>query len=232
MLMRRLLAPAVLLPLFALAAARDAPAGVVFRLGAFQQTSSGTGSFEVIIANKGGGPAVDIAGFSFQLSVPDPAVSGVVFQGVSTQTVSNPYIFNGIGAATVDSNFQFSFDAFPNSTFVASDTDFANDAVTLGPDSSFGLGLVTYSFDPGGSGGSVPVSFVDVNGAGTSLSDGNGNAILFTAEGGSIELQSVPEPSTLAIGLLVAACLGLSLRRRASVAAQPSAEGDAGSNPS
>lgn len=208
------------LGLAVLAGAGTAEANIVMRLADFQQSPSGTGSFEVLLDNNGVS-SVYVAGFSFQLDLPTP--SGVQYQGVSTATVSAPYVFAGVGGETFlgAGNFDFSNDAFPNTSFSASDIDWLSSAadpvnpglpaIEVAGGTTFGLGLVTYSFLPGGPGGLVPVNFV---GAGTSLSNANGDPITFTAEGGNIELQAVPEPSTFAIGLLAAGAIALAARRR------------------
>lgn len=178
-----------------------AHAGLILSVGDYQQTSATGGTFEITLSNTDS-QTYHVASFSFGLML--PASSGVQFAAVSTATVAHDYIFDGTGAASVDPNFMFSFDVFPNTDFTASDTEFTMLSIAVAPGISFGLGLVTYEIGPGPPAGTVPISFVA---SGTSLSDADGNAIPFTSQGGSIQVQGVPEPSTLILLASAAATL-------------------------
>ena len=191
---------------------RPALAGSVMSIGNVTGPTAGEGTFEVLLSNPAGGQSVDVASFSFELMV--PANSGVEFTGVSTSTLSAPYIFDGTGGSTVDPTFTLSLDAFPNTDFKGSDTEFTYPSISLAPGSVFGLALVSYSVSPSAPPGDVQITFV---GDGTSLSDAEGKGIDFTKDitQGVIHIAgaAVPEPSSFVMAV-VGVAAGLVVLRR------------------
>ena len=134
-----------------------------------------------------------------------PSGSGVQFSSATTNSMPT-YIYGTLQSPP------FTFDTFPNLDTTVSDTDFsAPGFVTLTTGESVGLGNFGYSVASGTATGPITVSLVP---AGTSLSDGNGNAVSFDPVNGTIAVAPLPEPGTcLLCGL---ASLGaLIVRRRA-----------------
>ncbi len=85
---------------------------------------------------------------------------------------------------------------FPNIDFVAGDVSMtAPGSVTLNPGDILGLIHVTFS----AAAGLVPGAVVPVALGETSLSDGNGDPVAFSAVGGTITMTTVPERSSLAV---------------------------------
>jgi hypothetical protein len=159
-------------------------------------------TLEIDLTNTG--PAVNVAGFSFEISV--PTSSGVTFTGADTST-SATYIFAGnslFGPIISSSPPGTTLDAGDLAATLGSFT-------TVGPGATtFGLGLV--SFDVAGSAtGTATVSF---NSSITTLTAPDGSNIpINTLNNGTITIQSpspVPEPATffpVALGLLGLSCL-------------------------
>ena len=171
-----------------------------------------TGTFDITITNTGPS-AVDISSFSIEPTL-SPA-SGVHFTDVTMATTLT-YIF--AGSSGVSASAPFSYNTFPTSDFVATDSSFAtNGYQTIGAGTTLGLAHVLYSVDTGTPSGSVPVT-LDLTG--TALTDVAGNFLSFTPANGTITIASraVPEPSAV---LLVAVGGGLMFlrRRRRTIAA-------------
>jgi hypothetical protein len=190
------------------AGAKQARADLLMQVSDSTALVGGTGSFEVSLTSTGG--SFDVAGFSFELSV--LGASGVTFTGVDTSTVINPYIFG-----TFQSPPPFSFDTFPNTSFTASDVDFALPGfTTLNSGDTFALGRVTYQIAANATPGPATVSFLDL-GVATSLSDVTGASIAFTTSNGTIDIRpnGVPEPSTLLVTAIGMSSAWVFRRRRA-----------------
>lgn len=184
-------------------------ADLIMAVDTIQGPTGGVGSFEVSLTNTGPSD-VTVGGFSIQLNVG----AGVQFTGVSTATAANPYIFLGTGTGSVDPNFKFSTDTFPNSSFTASDTEWADptNGIKVTSGAVFGLALVTYSVVDPYLSGDVPISFLF---PGTSLSDPNSVSLTFNTQGGVIHLRGVPEPSSVAMTVIGFAAIALvRIRRR------------------
>jgi hypothetical protein len=160
---------------------------------------NGSGAFDVTLSNPGPS-AITVGGFSVQLSV--PGGSAVNFSGVSTNPTTAPYLFAGTGVVAVF-GVPFSFDTFPNQSFIASDV-FATPltGVTVNPGDKYGLGHVTFDVLSALAkvGDVIPVTL----GGTTALSDEMGNDIPFTREDGSITIT--PEPASILIWALVGMC--------------------------
>lgn len=199
----RLVAMAVLLAsFFVLAPARGVDAQVILSIGNYSPATPTPGStgnqFDVLITNTGS--PVTVGFFAFQLQV--APLSGITFTNVVRP--ASGYLFGAYNPPE-----PLSLDTFPNTTFTASDpADLPTPpAVTLNTGSSFKLGQVTYSVGAGVSPGAmIPVNFIA---AGTSLDNGLGNAVPFTTQPGQITVDAVPEPSTLAIGAVIAGVAGV-----------------------
>jgi hypothetical protein len=162
-----------------------------------------TGAFNVFLTDTGG--TFQIGGFGLDVSVPN--VSGIQFSGATANTTP-AYIFGTLQSPP------FTFDTFPNTDTTVSDTDFiAPGFVTLTAGESVGLGNFGYSVASGTANGPITVSLVP---GGTSLSDGNGNAVAFSSVDGTITVSPLPEPGTCFLCGL--ASLGaLIVRRRARI---------------
>ncbi len=167
-----------------------------------------TGNFDILLTNTGPN-VVSIGAFSFEISTASPNIN---LTGASTSTTQTraPYIFEGDSFA--DSN------GLPLATSTGqslSASDIPNDGVPAlirGSGATVSLGEVSYSIALSAALGPVRVTFSPVQ---TSLSDGVGNPLDFTAVNGEITITPIPEPTQ--IPLLVAGLGALSLlykRRR------------------
>jgi hypothetical protein len=158
--------------------------------------ASGAGTFEFLLidTDPSGSPAYNVAGFSFELSV--PSSSGIQFTAATTSTLSATYIFDG--TATLDPSFELSLGTFPTTDVAGSDSEFTYPSIAVGPGATFAFGLISYSVAPDAPAGDIQISFIS---AGTSLSDTYGKPIAFTPDdsGGVIHIagSAVPEPSTI-----------------------------------
>jgi hypothetical protein len=191
----------------------SARASLVMSLGNMTGPTAGEGTFEVLLTNTdpAGGATFSVAAFSFELSV--PVSSAVQFTGANTDTVSAPYLFNGIGQGSIDPSFTLSLDPFPNTGFTGSDSTFPLVDIPIDRGQSFGLGLISYAIIPGAPSGQVQVTFVDF---GTSLATAGESPVVFTTDdrGGAITIAgpAVPEPSTLVMAAMSVALVALSRR--------------------
>jgi hypothetical protein len=177
-----------------------AHAQMVMQIQPSAAAPGGTGAFDVDLSDVGG--TFQVGGFSVEVSV--PGGSGVAFTGADTNTTL-PYIFGTLQAPP------FTFNTFPNTDTTVSDTDFtAPGYVTMTNGMVYALGHFTYSVAPSTPTGPVTVTLVP---AGSSLSDGNGDAISFSEVNGTIAVAPIPEPGTLILCGL-AGVAGCTIRRR------------------
>jgi hypothetical protein len=163
-----------------------------------------TGAFDVLLTNTGPS-SQNIAATNFELTTGD---ANITFNDVTTNTTTAPYIFPS-------SFFGPDIITFTTGqTIEAGDVDATFVGTDVAAGATYGIGSVSYSIDPGAVSGEVAeVDFVAY--PQTSLSDSGGNNVPFTAESGTITVQTstIPEPSA-ALPLVGAVLLGVSLIRR------------------
>lgn len=166
-----------------------------------QDVSADVGStgntLEVDLENTGGS-AVNIASFSFEISV--AGTSGVTLTGADTSTGMNAYIFAGNSYAEADFGGQIA--TMTGTTLDASDLALSG-STGLGANSTLALGRVF--FDVAGSATAGPVTVAIADYPSTSVSDPNlGNITFDTSNNGTITISqnSVPEPSSLVSAIL------------------------------
>jgi len=180
-----------------------------------QSVSASTGTsgntLEVDVQNTG--TPVDVAAFSFEISV--AASSGVTFTGADINTSNSTYIFAG--------NSLFG----PNIAFATGTTLDALDIATagfttLGTNATLGLGRVFFDVAASAPVSPPPVTVSLTDYPATSLTDPNlGNIPIDTLNSGTITITpgtAIPEPSALisaTLGLLGGAWLWRSTRRNA-----------------
>jgi MYXO-CTERM domain-containing protein len=189
-----------------------APADAQLTLGTSPTSAvaGGSGAFDITLTDVAG--SFNVAGFTFGISVAPS--SGVTFTGADMNTAAR-YIFFGNSLDDIFSQ-PLSTSTFPTTDVNAFDVAFIG-GTTVSAGDVFALGDISYAVAPGTAPGPVTVDFVGV-GSFTSLSDSSGNAVAFTTNDGTIEvnssLASTPEPGAYAIF----ASLGLAgvtfLRRR------------------
>lgn len=187
-------------------------AGLVIEAPTLTSVAPGSsGSFDVLLidTDPSGSPGYNVAGDSLELTLSGSA--GFSFTNVTINT-SVPYIYS-VSATTLPGSNPLNFGiTFPNTDFAVADSDGASPFFqTVNPGDVFGLANVSYAVDSTAS-GTDTIMIASLN-VGTSLSDINGNLILFTAVNGSI--STIPEPTTLipaATAILIG--LGLISRRR------------------
>lgn len=168
-----------------------------------------SGFVEVSLTNTFATPQT-LSAFSLDIAL---GGAGVSFTNVSDQTTS-PYVFGALGTGVL------SFDAFPNTQFIASDISLAPAGfVTLNPGSTFGLARIGFAVDPGAGSGLRAITFVP--GLATQFADDSNTALAstalaFTAGGINVQgaAQPVPEPSSMAIFLVGAASCAAARRLR------------------
>jgi hypothetical protein len=184
-------------------------AGIIVSVESVSANQGTTGNaLEVDVQNTGA--SVDIASFSFEISV--AAGSGVTFTGADINTVANVYIFAGNSAQGPN------IDTLTGTTLDASDNA-ASGSTTLGTNSTLALGRVFFDVATSAPVGPVTVSFTPF--PSTSLTDPNLNDIpIDTLNSGTITISGtiVPEPSALVsatTGLLASAWFVLRKRRSA-----------------
>jgi hypothetical protein len=160
--------------------------------------TSGNG-FDVLLTNLSG-PAVSLAGLTFEISVPS---TDVQLSEANTATLLDPYIFNG--------NSLFG----PNITVANTGQDLkASDlysaigsGVTLGAGATVGLGHILFDVSATAHSETVTVTFTAF--PATSLSDDLSNNVpINTLTNGQIDIiGTVPEPSYLLLLLTAGALL-------------------------
>lgn len=190
-----------LLPLAAIAATlllvAPARAGVVVTVGsAVAGPGTTNNSLDVTLTNTAH-EAVEVAAFSFGLSVVNPDIT---FTSVTTATTL-AYILDG------NSLFGPVISTTPppdGQIVVASDLDSTGTGVDIGPLATVGLGHVLFDVAPGAAPGVFLVALGPAPDV-TSLSDAFGsNVDITTLNNGQIDIAAVPEPGTL---LLLGTCI-------------------------
>jgi len=188
-----------------------ARAGIIVSVQSVSATRGTSGNtLEVDVQNTGA--AVDIASFSFEISV--ASSSGVTFTGADTNTSLATYIFAGNSLFEPDIAFN------TGTTLDAADAAVSG-STTLGMGETLGLGRVF--FDVAGSAPLGPVTVSLTGYPSTSLTDPNLNNVpIDTLNNGAITILGpsvIPEPSALisaTLGLLGVAWL-MRTRRRSEV---------------
>ena len=179
-----------------LCTARSSSAGIVVSVQSVSANTGTTGNtLEVDVQNTGA--PVDIAAFSFEISV--AAGSGITFTAADISTSTFPYIFAGNSAQGPNINVSTGTDLLASDNAVSGST-------TLGTDMTLALGRVTFDVASSAPLGPVTVSLTDF--PATSLTAPDLSDIHFdTLTNGTITVMqgaAVPEPSSL-----IPACLGL-----------------------
>ena len=178
--------------------------GLVIELPTLTGVAPGSsGSFDVLLMDTDpvGTPGYNVAEDNFELTLTGAA--GFTFTNATVNT-SVTYIY--VQSTDAAFGLPLSTSTFPNTDFIASDTENAppNYYRTVNPGDVFGLANVSYTVASNAS-GSAALTIANI-GIATTLTEINGNYIPFTVMNGS--LSTVPEPSTLmqaATGLLIAA---------------------------
>ena len=164
--------------------------GIVLSVEDVSATAGSSGTFDVLLTNDGT-TTQNIAVVAFGLTTTDTNIS---FNDVTTGTTTAPYIFPvsafGPDIVLAASNQSVSaLDEDGSAAFTGTD---------VAPGATYALGSVSYTIAGGASSGEIAdIDFVDY--PTTSLSDAAANNVDFTAESGTITVQTlstVPEPST------------------------------------
>jgi len=165
-----------------------ARADVVLSIEPSAAAPGSSGSFDVLLTNTGA-TAVNIDGFNFQLSTPNP---NVTFTDVTTATTVAPYIFP-------DSLFGPDITTIATGqTVEAGDVDASGNGTEVTAGATYSLGDVSYDIASAAMvGDTAIVSFEPY--PSTSLADMNSNNVSFTAVPGTITvalgITPTPEPS-------------------------------------
>ena len=178
---------------FLLCVAPAARAGIIVTVQSVSASTGASGNtLEVDVQNTGA--SVDIASFSFEISV--PSSSGVTFTGADISTSLATYIF--AGNSFFGPNIAFG----TGTTLDAGDIAVAG-STTLGTGATLGLGLVSFDVAAGTTLGPVTVSLTGYPFTGLTAPD-QSNVPIDTLETGTITISggAVPEPSSLILGML------------------------------
>jgi hypothetical protein len=202
--------PALIAAALILSTALPARAGIIVSVESVSANQGTTGNtLEVDVQNTGA--PVDIASFSFEISV--AGGSGVSFTGADINTALNVYIFAGNSAQGPN------IDTATGTTLDASDNAVSG-STTLGTNSTLALGRVLFDVASSAPVGPVTVSLTPF--PSTSLTDPNLNDIpIDTLNSGTITITGtsvVPEPTALVsatVGLLASAWFVRRMRRSA-----------------
>jgi hypothetical protein len=160
--------------------------------------TSGNG-FDVLLTNLSG-PAVSLAGLTFEISVPS---TDIQLSEVNTATLLDPYIFSGnslFGPNITVSNTGQDLSASDLYSVIGS-------GITLGAGATVGLGHILFDVSATAHSETVPVTFTAF--PATSLSDDLSNNVpINTLTNGQIDIiGTVPEPSYLLLLLTAGAFL-------------------------
>jgi len=162
-------------------------AGLIIEAPTITAAPGQSGSFDILIYSTGG--SYQVAADTIELSL--SGLAGVSLTDVSIATTTS-YLF--VDPGVTNGGGPFSLDAFPNTAFQAADSEFGSlGYVQIDPGVKFGIAHVSFLVDPGAALGERGL----ILGAGTSLSDINGDPIGFEAIDGVVNV--VPEPSTVVL---------------------------------
>jgi hypothetical protein len=173
-----------------------ARASMLFSIQSPTNANAGTSgnSFDVLLTNSG--PAVSIAAFTFEISVPS---TDIQLSDANTATLMNAYIFSG-GTSTFGPHIMV---ANTGQDLSASDVySVFGSGATLGTGATLGLGHILFDVSATAASQTVPVIFAAY--PATSLSDNLLNNVpIDTLSNGSINVtgSAVPEPSSLVLVL-------------------------------
>jgi hypothetical protein len=165
-----------------------ARADIVLSIESVTGAPGSTGTFDVLLTNTGPSDQ-NIAAFNFELTTAD---TNITFTDVTTSTTTAPYIFPPASSLFGPDITTFAI----GQTVEAGDVDDTLAGTDIASGATYGLGNVTYSIDPLASNGDIAeIDFAAY--PQTSLSDNNLNNVDFTAESGTITVQTstIPEPS-------------------------------------
>jgi hypothetical protein len=196
-------APAIL-AVAALLLSVPAKGDIVLSVESVTGAPGSTGMFDVLLTNTGPS-SQNIAAFNFELSTID---TNITFTDVTTATTTAPYIFP-------DSFFGPDITTFAiDQSVEAGDVEGTFSGTDVAAGATYGLGNVSYSIDPGALNGEVAEIDIEAY-PDTSLTDSDGNNVVYTSQSGLITVQTstVPEPSA-ALPLAGAVLLGASLIRQ------------------
>ncbi len=201
---------------FATALAGPAPcrAGLILEAQNVTSSPGSTGSFDIVILNTDPGTNFRVAGDSIKIAL--NGVSGVSFTAATIATTT-PYIYPQSGTLGPPAS-PLSFSSFPNTTFIASDSEFGPlgyRSISFGE--TYGLAHVSYSVASSAVASVGTISFLDL-GAGTSLSDTSGGSIPFATQNGTFTISpaaTTPEPSSVVLLAVGGSCLAMVGVRRA-----------------
>ncbi len=163
-----------------------ARADMVFSIESVTGAPGSTGTFDVLLTNTGPSDQ-NIAAFNFELTTSD---TNITFTDVTTSTTTATYIFPSSAFGPDITTFAI------DQSVEAGDVDDTLLGTDIAAGATYGLGNVSYSIDPGALNGEVAgIDFVAY--PQTSLTDSDGNNVSFTANSGTITVQTstVPEPS-------------------------------------
>ena len=193
---------------FVLCGGLQARGGIIVSLESVSATAGTSGNtLEVDVTNTGA--PVDIASFSFEISV--ASGSGISFTGADFSTAISTYIFVGNSAQGPD------IATSTGTTLDASDNA-ASGTTTLGTASTLALGRVFFDVASSAPTGPVAVSFAPFPATSLTAMDLSNIPIDTLSNGGTITVIAgvVPEPSSIVsatLGLLGACWLIRSKRR-------------------
>jgi hypothetical protein len=193
-------------------------AGLVISAPVITASPGASGSFLVLLTDTdlAGSMPYNVTGDQFELTLTGSAA--ITFTAVTTATDVSPYNAPYLYANSTDNDYSIPLYAsptnpFPTTDFMAADTFDVGKSpgyTTLNPGDVYAMALVSYSISPTATAGSGDT--IGFPAANTLLTGNIPDAIVPTMIGGSITIAAVPEPSTLAMGILAVAIAPLVAR--------------------
>lgn len=158
--------------------------GLVIEVPNVVALPASSGSFDVLLADTDavGTPGYHIAADTIGFSIELFGSRDVSFTNATINTATAPYIF--VDSSTLNPpGTPLSFSSFPNTSFIASDSEFASPGYRLvNPGQEFGLMNVTYTVSASAPSRVYSLA-VDTSGT-TSFSDEFGKSIPISVQGG------------------------------------------------